>query len=183
MAVYFTAFFLFFFYLAAVPVKFVFIVQIAARPAFAMGASIFEGGLAGRRAARSLHRSSHRSRCFPAISNKTSIFRAAVKMLAYLLRKLRVEKLQIQGRIGTDDAARTALICASAYSLESALVPLLPRSRIQLHPEADFTSGMSDVMLLGMFSLRAGHIITAALIGAWNYFYEARSMHHGKTSH
>lgn len=98
-----------------------------------------------------------------------------------MLKHTRLERLCAQGQVSGGDAARIALICGCASAIEGALSPFLPPKRLSLRLKANFSMEESDIVLSGMVSIRLGHIISAALIGAWNYF--ARRIRHGKTSH
>jgi hypothetical protein len=173
----------FLYYFSAIPVKLAVILRIAERTGFGAGASIFEGRYALNSARlRSLGLKKHlpwkkTERDF----QKSAVLSASLKAGRHLLKHTKLEKLQSEGRICTSDAACTALICGCAQALEGALIPILSPERIQFHLEPDFSSGACDVFLCGIFSVPAGHIMLAALIGAWNFIL--RSISHGKASH
>ena len=73
----------------------------------------------------------------------------------------------LDGTVGLSDAAATALICGAANSLDAALFAVTRRARISLRP--DFAAASAHAELSGMISLRVGHIMLAALLGAWEY--------------
>lgn len=183
MFVYIAAALIFLYYFAAVPVKLAFILHICGHPNFGAGASIFEGRHALNKARlRSMGLKKHLPWKKTKIDlKKNSILPAALKFSHYLLKHTKLEKLQIEGRISSVDAARTALICGCTQALEGALIPILPPGTMQIRLDPDFSSGISDIFLCGIFSVSAGHIILAALIGAWNFIL--RSISHGKASH
>ena len=70
--------------------------------------------------------------------------------------------------------------CGCAGALEGTLEPFVPPGTLRLSLKPDFSMEKSDIQLYGMVSIRLGHIICAALIGAWNYI--ARRIRHGKAS-
>jgi len=182
LAVWLAAFAAFSFYAAAVPLKFALVVHICARPGFGAAASPFENRFALRSA---LLRARGEKKPLPWKKaeidlEKSCVLPAAWAAGRYLLRHARLEKLHARGRVSTGDAARTALICGCANALEAALSPFAAAEAVQLRLEPDFSAGHSDVQLCGMISVRLGHIICAALIGA--YQYASRRIKHGKAS-
>ena len=166
-------------YLAAVPVKFAWVLCMDQSIAFGGGLALFEGRFALRSARR---RMLGEKKHLPWKKTEADILKRAVlpatrKAAGQL--HLHLDFLQICGRICTADAARTALICGSADALEGMLLPVFPgKLRIRLQP--DFSSGHSEVSLSGMVSTRLGHIIFAALIGAWHYMNLRRKISRGK---
>ena len=178
MAVFLAAFAVFAFYLAAIPIKLALCMRISTRPGFGTGMSIFTGWPALKAANRRSSGERKRKRRFKSVP--LNALPSAAMSLRFLLRHAHPEFLSAEGRISASDAAATALICGCAQSLHATLLPILPPGRLRLHIDADFTGDRSDVLLQGMVSLRAGHIILAALISAWNY--SIRSISHGKTS-
>lgn len=171
------------FYLCAIPVKFALVVRIADAPGFGAGAAAFEGRFALRRAGK---RARGEKKHLPWRKGERKIARtdalpAALKAARYLMRHLRLEALRAWGSLSAGDAAQTALICGCAGALEGALSPCVPPGTVRLALQPDFSGGGNDLTLCGMVSLRAGHIILAALIGAWNYLL--RRIRHGKASH
>lgn len=181
MAVCCTAIFAFLFYLAAVPIKIALVICISTHSGFGAGAAPFEGRFALRRARqRALGERKH----WPWQKTESDLLRACALPAAwqtgkYLFRRTHLEVLHLQGKIA-GDAARSALICSCASALEGSLAPLAGRRRIQLRLQPDFSSNESELHLCGMISIRLGHIICAALIGAWHYI--ARRIRHGKAS-
>ena len=171
------------FYFCAVPVKFAFVLRIAEGTRFGAGAAAFENRFALRRAyARARGNRKH----LPWKKVERRIVRwdtlpAALKAGRYLLRHLRLETLCARGRLSAGDAARTALLCGCAGALEGALAPCAPRGSVRFALQPDFTGAGCDLTLCGMVSLRIGHIILAALIGAGNF--SLRRIRHGKASH
>lgn len=169
-------------YFSAIPIKLALILRISDHPGFGAGASVFEGRYALNSARlRSLGLKKHLPWKKTEMDlKKSAILSAFLKSGRYLLKHTRLEHLRAEGRVSSPDAARTALICGCAQSLEGALIPCTPPGAVRLRLEPDFSSGVSDVFLCGMVSVRAGHIMLAALIGAWNFI--ARSISHGKAS-
>lgn len=179
-------------YLPAIPVKIAWIARFADSLSFGAGFSIFEGRFAMKRA---------RMRCMgekkhlPWYKTELELQRRAILPAAwhaarYLRKRLHLEKLEAWGRLCLSNAARTAMVYGCLRSLDGALAACTNSNRIHLHPEPDFSAGSGDFMLCGMVSTRIGHIIIAALIGAWHsqrYFqfqlFQIRRLPHGKASH
>lgn len=170
------------FYFAAIPLKLALVVYITARPGFGFGLFPFENRFALRRATqRALGERKHLPWKKAELDlEKRSVLPAAWRAGKYLLRHTELEKLHARGRVSTGDAAHTALICGCANMLEAALAPFAASNVVQLRLKPDFSSNESSVRLCGMISIRLGHIICAALIGAWNYVL--RRIKHGKAS-
>ena len=170
------------FYTAAIPLKLVLVVRIAARSGFGLGLAPFENRFALRSAIQRAAGKKKRllKKRAAADIEKAARLPAAWKALVYLLGHARLEHLEAQGRVATGDAAHTALICGCAGALEGTLEPFVPPGTLKLSLKPDFSMEESDIQLCGMVSIRLGHIICAALIGAWNYI--ARRIRHGKAS-
>ena len=166
LTVYLAAVLTFGFYLSAVPVKFALILRVTDHPGFGAGTSIFEGRFALRKAnRRALGEKKHLPWKRADADLKKSP--ALVKISRDMLRRVRVEQLRIQGKIGLPDAAQTALICGFARAAEGALGACTAPGAVRFRLEPDFSGGGSDLLLWGMFSISAGHIILGALNGAW----------------
>ena len=182
MFVYIPAALVFLYYCSAVPVKLALFLRISAHPGFGAGASCFESRYALKSARlRCLGLKKHLSWKKAEMDlEKSVVLPAFLKMGKYIIQHMKLEKLCAEGHISSPDAAYTALIFGCAQSLEGALLPFVPPGMVQFHLEPDFSSGVSDVFLYGMVSVRAGHIMLAALIGAWNF--ALRSISNGKTS-
>ena len=82
----------------------------------------------------------------------------------YLLRRTHLDALKAEGSISIGDAANTALLCGALQAAGG----MLPHASVYLQP--GFSAGHSDALLTCIISLRIGHFILAALIGAWHYF-------------
>ena len=171
MAVYFVAAVALLFYLCSVPVKFAWETRIGRGTAFGAGSSIFEGRYALRGAhRRMLGEKKHLPWKKAELDvSKADALPALLHAARYALRHMRLERLHLSGTIGARDAAATALMCGLARSLQAALEPAAPPGTIHLDPAPDFTCDGSDLVFSGMISMRAGHIMLAALIGAQHY--------------
>lgn len=182
MFVYITAALVLLYYFSAIPVKLAVILHISDHPGFGAGVSIFEGRYALNKARlRSMGLKKHLPwKRTEKDFQKSSVLSASLKAGRYLLKHTKLEKLQAEGRICSSDAARTALICGLTHTLEGALIPFVSPNTLRLRLDPDFSSGKSSVLLCGMVSVQTGHIMLAALIGAWNFIL--RSISHGKTS-
>ena len=64
------------------------------------------------------------------------------------------------------ETARNELYINLPY-LDAALFAVTRRARVSLRP--DFAAASAHAELSGMISLRVGHIMLAALLGAWEY--------------
>jgi len=182
LSVYIAAVLIFLYYLSAIPVKLALTLHISEYPGFGAGASVFEGRYALSSARL---RSLGLKKRLPWKKTemdlkKSAALSAFLRSARYLLKHTRLEQLRAEGRVSSPDAAHTALICGCAQSLEGALIPCMPPGAVQLRLQPDFSSGTSDILLFGMVSVQAGHIMLAALIGAWNFMI--RSIAHGKAS-
>ena len=143
------------FYLGAIPVCSVFHWRSGER--FRFGISVFESRFA--------HMRTHRPR--PEHHEKPKLHPADILQPAkYLLKHL--VSARIDGSFGTGDAAATALICGGVRSIGHALRCATGRSvRLSLTPV--FSADRLQAELSGMISLRAGHIMLAALLGVFEY--------------
>ena len=182
MTVYIAAALVFLSYCFAIPVKFALSLHISAHSGFGTGISIFEGRYALKRARlRSLGLKKHLPWKKAELDlKKNAALTAALKASRHLLKHMQVESLRAYGHISFPDAAQTALVCGCARSLEAILISHTQPGTVQIKLDPDFSSGQSNVFLCGMVSVQTGHIMLAALIGAWNYI--TRSKSHGKAS-
>ena len=166
MTVYLAAILTFGFYLSAVPVKFALILRVTDRPGFVAGTSVFEGRFALRRDnRRALGEQKHLPWSRAGADLKKSP--ALLKISRGILGSIRVDALRIQGRVGLPDAAQTALACGFARAAEGALGACVGPGAVRFSVNPDFSGGGIELVLWGMFSVRAGHIILGALNGAW----------------
>ena len=143
------------FYAAAIPVHITFRLQTDADVPFRFGISLFEP-----------------CRSFKPVQRREKRFRLPGKLHpadAFLsvktaLKRLRIERIILNGSFGSGDAAATALICGSISAIGCMICKY---AALRLTP--DFSADRLRVDLTGMISLRAGHIMTAALFGAIQY--------------
>ncbi len=150
------------FYLAAIPVHIAVHLHIGSDFRFGFGISIFEPRFAMDRALRP--KASPKPPKLPKTLDKTDALRAARSAL----RHLKIDRLSLDGVFGADDAAVTALVCGGVSSLSCAMQCAVGRGvRMNLRP--DFSANRLRIELTGMISVRAGHIMTAALLGAFQY--------------
>ena len=149
----------------AIPVKFALAVHLGQKLSFGTGIFPFSGGPA-RKSARSRALGEKKNWKFKRPSKPMNLRRllpAAWHAGAHLLRHTRLDALQIEGSLCLGDAAYTALLCGALQAAGG----MLPRAAVQLQP--DFSAADSSALLTCIISLRAGHIILAALMGAWHY--------------
>ena len=173
---------LFLLYCAAIPVKFALYVHLNGRAGFGAGLSVFEGRYA-LRSAGARARGEKKPLAWRGNAPKLQIrcvLPAAWRALCYLARRVHLDQLRLEGRLSLSDAAHTALAYGCLRGAAGALAPVMdPRSlRFDLQP--DFSAGPGCAGFSCIVSLRLGHIIAAALIGAW--YYLARRIAHGKAS-
>lgn len=149
------------FYLCAVPVHIAFRIRLGADNRFALSVSLFEPRFALRKVRQETSRFKP-----PKLSGSAKpsdilgIIRAAV-------RHARPDNLSVHGIFGSNDAASTALVCGCAAALDCALQGSIKKIHIDLQP--DFSADRLRAELTGMISIRAGHIMIAALSGAFQY--------------
>ena len=165
MAVYFAAAACLVFYICAVPLKLAFVIESQPQLKLRAGAAPFENRFALRRAGKEQKKKKRRLRMPPAAA-----IPPALKAGRYILRRIHLEYLRAEGAVSAPDAARTALICGMANSIQAACAPMGGRVQIDLFP--DFTSETSCISAAGMMRLRLGHIIIAALIFLIHYLKE-----------
>ena len=152
------------FYLSAIPIQIAFFLRYDGALRFGAGFSAFEPRRARRRARTAPPKKQSAAKKW---KHPIALLRAALKALFRLSRHLKLLSLTIDGTVGLSDAAATALICGAANSLDAALFAVTRRARVSLRP--DFAAASAHAELSGMISLRVGHIMLAALLGAWEY--------------
>ena len=147
------------FYLAAIPVHIAVQLRIGADNHFGLGVSLFEPRFALQKA---MHKIKIRTK------PQKLYLPDALSSLKNVLHHIHIDRISLNGHLGTNDAAATAMFCGSISSLCCALQCSLGK-RIHLNLYPDFSSDRLQIELTGMISLRAGHIIAAALLGAFQY--------------
>lgn len=150
------------FYLSAIPVHIAFQLHTGADRRFKVGISIFEPRFAMRHALTA-------GEAFkpPKLPKKLHLSDALVSAKT-VLRHIKIDLFRLDGVFGTDDAAVTALVCGGVSSMGCALQCILGRG-VRIHLQPDFSSDRLRVDMTGMISMRAGHIMIAALLGAFQY--------------
>ena len=160
------------FYLAAVPVKLAFALRAGEQGGWGAGVSVFEGRFAGRAARRRIQaaKKPRPQREISYYMERLELLKSALKAGRYALKHMELDALTVRGTIGLGDAALTAVACgalsgfcqavaaATGAKLEGGLQPDFSAPQIALSGE-----------ITGIVTLRAGHIIFAALIGAIDY--------------
>lgn len=153
------------FYLGAIPFKFAFCLKIGAESGFHIGISIFESRFAIRKATQSSENTFHAPEFLQKLSFKSAFF-SAKRMIRFLLRHL--ECFHLRGMLSTGDAAMTAWICGGISAIGYTLRGITDEC-VFVECTPDFSTGNFCMELHGMLSIRAGHIIIAALLGAFEY--------------
>ena len=157
------------FYICFIPVKVALRLEIGEKILFSSGAAVFESRFAIRAAEKKAYDESKRPGLFgrwlkaAADSRKLS---ASFVSFRHFLRRMCIEELSAQGALSLPDAAQTAMACGAAKALAAAL-QRFSQIRIDLRP--DFSAGHSRALIIGMFSISAGHIILAAIKGIAHY--------------
>lgn len=154
------------FYLSAIPVHIALRLRIGSDSFFGFGISAFEPRFALKQSleARNI------SRRKPSIQKETlaDVLKSALRSLKYASAHTKIERIHLTGHFGSGDAALTALVCGSTDAVGYALRGASgKRVRISLQP--DFSTDTLRAELVGMISIRAGHIMLAALLGAIQY--------------
>ena len=155
------------FYLGAVPLRLAFCLRLGANGGFGVGVAAFEGRFAQRRAAL-LRGGGGKKPAFLRDLDPLEALKSLLRAVRFLLKHLRVDAVELDGALGADDAALTALICGGLAALGHALRCATGRE-IRLNLRPDFSGGALHGELSGMISVRVGHIIFAALLGAFEY--------------
>ena len=153
-------------YLSAMPLRFAFLLRRGEAARFAVGVGLFEARFARRAAERRLSRPARSRRRRHPISPRSlgPLWRAG----RYLLRHLRLDALEARGSLGLGDAALTALVCGEANALACTAAAAADAAlRAEVRP--DFSAAAFTGEFSGMLTVRAGHIILAAIIGIFDY--------------
>ena len=160
-------------YLAAVPLRVAFVFRAENGMRFGAGISAFEKRFALRMAARRLDAPKKaKKRRLPSLDTLSNWLRAG----KYLLRHV---ELDVRARLGFTDAALTALACGALGSLACAAGGATDgRVRAEISP--DFSGTVFSGEISGIATLRAGHLMLAALIGAIDT--AQGGIRHGQTS-
>ena len=101
---------------------------------------------------------------------RTAASQAAKRAGLFLVKRLRAERLLALVRLNSGDARDTVLWCALIESVLSALTCVLPALPLERRISCAF-SGRSEARLMGIFSVRFGHIMLAALVWAREYCF------------
>lgn len=143
------------FYIAAIPVHIVFRLKTGANEPFQVGISLFEPRFVLKPVPRKKKNFSPPKEFHPL--DTLSAAKAA-------LRHLKIDQIRLDGEFGSGDAALTALICGGISALSCMAAK---HASLKLIP--DFCADCLQIDLTGMISMRIGHIMTAALLGAFQY--------------
>ena len=148
------------FYLMCVPVHLALLLDDRGGLRLGAGVSAFVRHRARRRALRDL-----------AASGRKGNGRTPERAWA-VLRRLRLERLELAGRLSLGDAAATCLACGMLTGLACALKSRAGSMRADVRP--DFSNDL-HIELRGMLTARTGHIIRAIIL--------ERTDNHGQASH
>ena len=143
------------FYIAAIPVHIVFRLQTDSEKPFRIGITLFDPRFAFSHPRRK-RRNFRRPNAFHPFD--------ALTAAKTVLRHMKFDQIRLDGEFGSGDAALTALICGSIFAIGSMLSG---RTSLRLNP--DFSADHLRIDLTGMISMRFGHIMTAALLSAFQY--------------
>lgn len=155
------------FYLSAIPVRIVFCLRLGPDAGFGLGVAVFEERFARKIA---LERRDGGGKV-PSLLRKADLASAAKSLLRaadFAVRHLRLDELSLDGTFGSHDASLTALVCGGLNALGCTLRASTRRNvRASLRP--DFAADRLYGELSGIISIRVGHIMLAALLGAFEY--------------
>ena len=84
------------------------------------------------------------------------------RRILQLLKRLRIERVELTGRVALGDAAATAILCGMIGGLSRAFRGRVRRMRVDVRP--DFASERVAVEMTGMIRARSGQIILAAIM-------------------
>jgi len=156
------------FYLSAVPVHLAFALRAGENGGFGAGVSVFEGRFALSAAERNMGKQKKRPQ--QKLPVNRTVLKSVLKSARHILRHARLEAFSARGTISLGDAALTALACGAAGTLAEAFAPV-SRARVDCALQPDFSSPGVALAgeISGIVSLRIGHIMLAALIGAIDY--------------
>lgn len=155
------------FYFSAIPVKLAFCLRFGKGSGFGVGAAPFEARFAQRIAFRRRSAGKLPTR-FLKNADPMALLRGGLRALNFARKHLRLDSLELNGVLGAHDAALTALICGALSALGCTLGCCTSRPvRIAVQP--DFAADRLSGELSGMISIRVGHIMLAALLGAFEY--------------
>ena len=155
------------FYLGAVPVKLAFRLQAGDGFTFRFGISVFESRFALRRTL-SPPKTPPKIPGFLQKLNWKNALKSARRTLRFLIHHTKLEEFSLDGFFGTGDAAVTALVCGGISAIGHTLRGIFGR-KISVGLTPDFSGGSLRAELHGMISVRVGHIMLAALLGALEY--------------
>lgn len=155
------------FYLGAIPLHIALRLRIGSEHFFGIGISAFEPRFALRMSLDKRRHGGHTPAIFKKL-NMLDALQSGLRALRYAAEHVLMERIWLDGCFGSSDAALTALVCGSASALGNALHCATGREvRFGLRP--DFGDGPIRAELVGMISIRVGHIMLAALLGAFQY--------------
>ena len=150
------------FYLSAIPVHVAFYMCIDTDYQFGLGVSIFEPRFAIRRSLK--QNTGLKPPKLPEKLHPADI----LSSIRTVLKHIRIERIRMDGIFGSSDAAATALICGGISAINCSLSGM-SKGIVHLNLQPDFSADRLRIDLSGMISLRAGHIMIAALLGAIQY--------------
>lgn len=155
------------FYLSAIPIHIAFRLQIGSHIFFGLGVSVFESRFALQHSLKPQSLRGKRPH-FLKKMNKPDALKSALHSIKFAVSHIQIDRIQLEGTFGSDDAALTALVCGGAMAFGNSLRCISGREvRFRLTP--DFSGGPIRTELVGMISMRVGHIMLAALLGAYQY--------------
>lgn len=155
------------FYLSAIPIHIALRLHIGANSFFGLGISAFEPRFALRQSLEK-RRFDSRPPAFLKKLNGPDALKSGWRAFRYASDHIKIERIRLDGSFGSHDAALTALVCGGAAAVGCALGSgFRRRVRISLRP--DFSTDSIRAELVGMISVRVGHIMLAALLGAFQY--------------
>lgn len=154
------------FYISAIPVHIALRLRVGPDNFFGFGISAFEPRFALKQSLQS--RSFRRRKSSVKKEAITDILKGALRSLKYASDHTKIDRIRLEGRFGSGDAALTALVCGCATAADHALHCTVGK-KVHISLQPDFSTDVLQAELIGMISIRAGHIMLAALLGAFQY--------------
>ena len=93
----------------------------------------------------------------------------AKRAATYFLGHVHAVRLRASLTLASGDAARDALLCGAMTAAVSAVRAAWPELPLRARVCVNWRGGETQGALLGIWSIKAGHIIAAALLGAGDY--------------
>ena len=98
-------------------------------------------------------------------------------------KNLEIFDVSVKGRIATNDAAQTAVIYGSIWSLLGALIPFIPQKRLCLDFYPDFQNDCPDFHITCILRVKISHIIELLVTHKLKKIRKGRRENYGTASY